>query len=281
MQQNVVVLVLSLVVSLSAVTRATAQESLSFTLDEVDAASTKSAKSAKSAQPAQPEVSVDAKAAIAEALGELHWGMTKDELLKLLKKQIQAGFERRIKVERDVMRQDALYQEAQDRYRRIHDNFVTFDGQKTGWDVSPIAKEFTHGNAEAMLVVTAPSSRDLYFFMRGKLWKLYRELAPDAPELADSDDAMTAFATRFGPGKRQRERRDETGITYPGMTWSDEATRVTAVQRGGDTCLILEDARVTQQLVVLRHNAQPTTEKARAALAVDSILLGPAASERH
>jgi hypothetical protein len=263
MQHNVVIPILSLLVSLSTATHAAAQDSLSFTLDEVDAERPK---------PAKVAATVDLKQAIAAALGELHWGMSKDELLKLLKKQIQADFERRIKIERDVMRQDALYQEAQERYRRFHDNFVTFDGQKTGWDVSPVATEFTHGNGEAMLVVATAHSRDLYFFMHGKLWKWYRELTPDAPEL--SDDPMAAFNTRFGRGKPQRERLDEMGVAYTGATWSDEGTRVTALERGSDTCLIFEDARVTQQLVVLRHNVQPKTEKARAALAVESVLLG-------
>jgi hypothetical protein len=269
MQQNVVVLFLSLVVSLSAATHAAAQEGLEFTLDEVDAESAKPAKSVAVAGAG----AVDPTRAIAEALGELHWGMSKDELLKLLKKQIQADFERRIKIERDVMRQDALYQEAQDRYRRLHENFVTFDGQKSGWDVSPVANEFTHGNGEAMLVVAKRQSRDLYFFMHGKLWKWYRELAPDAPELADSHDAMTAFRARFGRGKSQQDRLDETKLAYTGATWTDGSTRVTALQRGSDACLILEDMRVIPQLVVLRHNVQPKTEKARAALAVESVLL--------
>jgi hypothetical protein len=266
MQQNAVVLILSLVVSLGAATQAAAQAGLEFTLDEVDAESAKPAKSAAAAP-------ADSTQAIAEALGELHWGMSKDELLKLLKKQIHAEFEQRIKVERDVMRQDALYQEAQDRYRRIHENFVTFDGQKSGWDVSPVANEFTHGNGEAMLVVANKHSRDLYFFMHGKLWKWYRELAPDAPEIADSRDAMMAFRARFGRGKSQQDRLDETKLAYTGVTWSDASTRVTALERGNDTCLIFEDVRVVPQLVVLRRNAQPKTEKARAALAVESVLL--------
>jgi hypothetical protein len=281
MQQNAVVLVvLSLVVSLGAARHASAQESLSFTLDEVDdAESAKSAKPSKPGKPAAPPA-VDTTAAIAEALGGLRWGMSKDDLLKLLKKRIQAEFERRIKVERDVMRQDALYQEAKDRARRIHESFVTFNGQKSGWDVSPVANEFTHGNDEAMLVVANGRSRELYFFMHARLWKWYRELAPDAPELAGAEDALATFKARFGRGKPQHDRVDETKQAYPGATWSDESTRVTALERGSDICLIFEDLRIVPQLVVLRHNAQPKTEKARAALAVESVLLGPQSDNR-
>ena len=124
-----------------------------------------------------------------------------------------------------------------------------------------------------MLVVANRHSRDLYFFMHGKLWKWYRELAPDAPEIADSRDVMAAFRARFGRGKSQQDRVDETKLAYTGATWSDGSTRVTALERGSDTCLIFEDMRVVPQLVVLRHNTQPKTEKARAALAVESVLL--------
>jgi hypothetical protein len=258
--------VLALTLSVLALSRAAAQESLEFTLDEVEAASAP-VKKQKAAPP------VDAKQAIQQTLGEVRWGMSKADLLKLIKSQIRAEFELRIKVERDIMRQDALYQEAQDQYRRISENFVTFEGTKTGWDVSPIGSEFTHGNREAMLVVTGKKSRDFYFFMQGKLWKWYRELG-------DSEDALTPIQQRFGPGKPQLERRNDSKVAYAGATWSDGSTRVTAMTRGADACLILEDLRTFEQLAVLRHHVEPVKKTTnRAAAAIDAILLSGAKAE--
>jgi hypothetical protein len=265
--KHIVVLPLFLISVLS--TQVAAQEGLEFTLEEVDGAH---------APPRQARATVDSTRAIGKALGAFQWGMSKADLIKLLKAQIRAEFEQRIKIERDIMRQDALYQEAQDRARRISENLVSFDGQKTGWDVSPIASEFTHGNREEMLVVTGTRSRDMYFFIQGKLWKWFRELPPDLGG-ADSEETLGAISARFGAGKPQRERRDESSGTYPGTTWSDGTTRVTALRRGSDVCLIFEDLQTLEHLAVLRHHVDPKANKTRAASAVDSILLSDAERE--
>jgi hypothetical protein len=258
----VVLLALSPLVTAS---QAAAQESLEFTLEEVD--------SAAKPDKAKPASAEDTKQAIAHALGEIHWGMSKADLLKLLKAQVRAEFEQRIKVERDIMRQDALYQEAQDQYRRLSENFVVFDGQKTGWDVSPVGAEFTHGNRETMLVVTGKHTRDLYFFIQGRLWKWYRELSPEALGVSDADDVFAALGERFGKGTPQRERKSDSNITYPGTTWTDGSTRVTALRRGSETCLIFEDSRTLEQLAVLRHNVQMKSERERASATIDAVLL--------
>lgn len=263
MKQNAVVLTVSWFLSVTS--PVAAQEALAFTLEEAEAAIVHD-------KVIKPE-NVDTKAVIAEALGDVHWGMSKADLHKLLKAQIRAEFDQRIKRERDVMRQDALYQEAQERYRRIVQDFVAFDGQKSGWDVSPVAAEFSHGNAEAMLVVVNKGSRDLYFFMQGKLWKWYRELAPEALDAADPEQAFEVLKERFGRGKPQTERVSEAKAPYVGMTWSDGATRVTALRRGGETCLVLEDTQTVAQLAALRRHAQSVGDKARAAQAIDSVLL--------
>ena len=146
--------------------RAAAQDGMVFSLSDVDSVT----------QPPVRELAVDPKQAIKQSLGALQWGMSKADVVKLLKAQIRAEFDQRIKVERDIMRQDAIYQEAKERAQRLGENFVVFEGAKSGWDVSPIASEFTRDNREAMLVVAGKGSRDMYFFIQGKLWKWYREL---------------------------------------------------------------------------------------------------------
>lgn len=261
--------VLSLSLILAACSRLAAQDGVEFTLDEVEAAS-KPARGKSAAAPA-----ADAKRAIAEALGEVRWGMSKGDLLKLLKARIRAEFDQRIKVERDIMRQDALYEAAKEQYRRISENFIEFEVGKSGWDVSPIGPEFTRGNREAMLIVTTKTSRELYFFIQGKLWKWYRELSPDAVNAGDPDEALAVLKKRFGPGKPQKERQNDSQVAYPGSTWTDGSTRVTAMLRGNDTCLILEDLRTIEQLTVLRHHVDKSP-KNRVASTIDSILLtGP------
>jgi hypothetical protein len=265
MKQSIRVLAWFLVGAVSS--QAAAQEGLVFTLADVDTAS---------ARPRQDRVAVDSRRPIAGALGPLHWGVSKAELISLLKAQIRAGFEQRIKVERDIMRQDAIYQEAQERARRLDEDFVAFDGPKTGWDVSPIAAEFTHGHREAMLVVAGKGTRDMYFFIQGKLWKWYRELSPEAVGAVNPEQALALVSRSFGTGRPQQDRHDESNVALPGTAWSDGTTRVTALRRGGDICLDFEDLSTLEKLPSLRYRVQPQAQKTSAASAVDSILLSDA-----
>jgi hypothetical protein len=220
-------------------------------------------------EPPVQELAVDPKQAIKESLGALQWGMSKADLIKLLKAQIRTDFEQRIKVERDIMRQDAIYQESKERAQRLGENFIAFEGAKSGWDVSPIAREFSRDNHEAMLVVAGKGTRDLYFFMQGKLWKWYRELDREA---VDALSSTPALKRRFGPGKPQQTRRDDSNEPFPGTTWSDGSTRVTTMLRGAETCLIFEDLHTLENLDKLRAHGQSSANKSSEKV-IDLILL--------
>ena len=242
-----------------ACSHAAAQDGMVFTLSDVDTAT----------QAPVQELAVDPALAIKQSLGALQWGISKNDLIKLLKAQIRAEFDQRIKVERDIMRQDAIYQEFRERAQRLGENFVTFDGAKTGWDVSPIATEFSRDNREAMLVVTGKGTRDMYFFIQGKLWKWYREIDREAGDASSSAEALTR---RFGAGKPQKSRRDESNAPFAGTTWSDGSTRVTSLRRGAETCLIFEDVSTLQNLEKLRFHAQRATNKSSETV-IDLIML--------
>jgi hypothetical protein len=240
--------------------RAAAQDGMVFTLSDVDSAT----------QPSVQELAVDPKQAIKQSLGSVQWGMSKADLVKQLKAQIRSDFEQRIKVERDIMRQDAIYQEAKERAQRLGENYVAFEGAKSGWDVSPIATEFTRNNREGMLVVTGKGSRDMYFFIQGKLWKWYREIDRDGVEAMSLAEAMKR---RLGPGKPQKERRDDANEPFAGTTWSDDTTRVTTLRRGAETCVIFEDMHTLENLEKLRFNAGAGAAGKSSERVIDLILL--------
>lgn len=272
-----VAVVLSLAVAMGP--RAMAEDALEFSLDEVDASNGSGKAKGKPPSASANAAAVDPKPEIEKALGELRWGLSKADVVKLLKARVRVEFEQRVKVERDILRQDSLYREAQERAQRVSENYVSFDGQKTGWDVSPIRAEFTHGNRESMMVVTGNGSRDLYFFIQDKLWKWYRELTPAPGEAQDPDRTLAALEQRLGPGKTQKERRSESNMTLPGKSWTDGTTRVTTLRRGNDACVVYEDLATLSQLGVLRYHVQPKQGRDRAAAAVNSILLSEAELE--
>jgi len=241
---------------------AAAQEELAFTLDEVEAAT---------APKAGPEAKTKAKskadgAPIAHALGELRWGMSKDAVLAVLKKRIRTEYSARVKAEKDILRQDAIYNEANDVFRRIKDGYVEFNGRKTGWDASALAEEFMHGSNEAMLVVDDPSARDLYFFIHGRLWKWYRELKPETFGGGNFDSISEVLKDRFGATSERSEPRSEQGVAYRMLTWSDQQTRLSAIWRGAETCLVFEESATLERLAMMREGARPRDKKGGAVL---------------
>ena len=207
---------------------------------------------------------------IEDALGELRWGMSKDDVLRVLKKRLQAEFQAEVKHERDIVRQDALYQEAKQRYERIKNGFVTFDGGKNGWDVSPIADEFRRGNGESMLVMEDASARNFYFFMHGKLWKWYRELKADGAE-GGFDALRSMVREQFGSMHAEKTQRGEGEQAIPGVSWADASTRATLIRRGPDACMIFEERATLEQLATLRRTALSREPRRNASL--DAVLM--------
>jgi hypothetical protein len=257
---------LSLAIHVFSGAPAAADSKLEFSLEEVEATGAADA-------PAQ------ASAPISNALGELRWNMNKDELLKVLKARIQRDFEERIKVERDVLRQDALYQEAKNRFQRVRQGFVTFDARKNGWDVSPIADEFRRGTGESMLVVDDGASREYYFFIRGQLWKWYRELKPEAN--AGYDQVADLMREQYGKAGTRQIQDAESGTSRAGLSWTDASTRATLIRRGAETCIVFEARAVLAQLAELRKDAVSREQESNRS--VDAVVMSDAQREawRH
>lgn len=251
-----------LVLFLGSATRASAQDTLTFTLDEV------------SGDVAESHAKDD-RATIETSLDGLRWGMSKAALLALFKQRIRADFDKQVKAERDIVRQDALYQEAKQRYERVREGFVSFDGRKTGWDVSPLATEFRHGSGEVLLVVNDTHAREHYFFINGRLWKWYRELKPSAWDGAGASYAQMEARLRddLGAGKPQKSRLADSGEPWEGTAFEDKQTRVTLFKRGAETCLVYEERATLDQLAVLRERALPRGPKDNGAL--NMVLMTP------
>lgn len=226
-----------------------ADDAMEFSLDEVESQPAPAASRRAGSGSADPE------AHVARALGPLRWGMSSKELLALLKARMRAEYDERVKAEYDVVRQDALYQQTQARYAAIRRGFVVFDGDKTGWDVSPIAPEFRHKSHEAMLVVKGEGSRDYYFFINNRLWKWYRELEPSARGGTDFEGVSATMEAGLGPAKREQVARDEVSAALPTAFWDTQDTRVSVLDRGAQTCLVFESRRTLEALPILRKDA--------------------------
>jgi len=198
-------------------------------------------------------------AEIAPALGELRWGMTRDEVYDQFVKQIRERYRPRHAKARDAMAEDQLRHREREEIRRIRRSYVRFRGQTTGWDVSFLRDEFTHGNGEAMLVVRDSNSQNFYFFIRNRLWKWYKAFDAEVFAGQSFEGFAGALQGRFGRALQRTGRMTDRGQEKQWLEWQDQSTRLRAIDENrfyGFYCMVFEDKNTIGQLDQLRTNTQ-------------------------
>src|SRR3569833_2163105 len=96
------------------------------------------AKTAKKATPAKkagppPMVSAEHKKALAEKFGGFKFGMTKDEVLGVLQKQIDERYEDKIKATTDIAQQDRYRKDKKAELSRVSSTYVAFGAGAAPW----------------------------------------------------------------------------------------------------------------------------------------------------
>jgi hypothetical protein len=233
-------------------------------------ASAKGAKAKKPKTPAaqtqakksMPAVSAEHKKALAELLGAFKFGMTKDEVIGVLTKQLDDAYADKIAATNDIHTQDQLRAEKKDKIAEITKTFVEFNGQKTGWDVSVIDDQFARNTDESMLVYWENSggkNQRFFFFYDGKLWKMFLQLASNqiAEEGRNFDAFRQAMEGRFGPGL----------VDPTGEEWATSDIDVKAVNRlrfYDAFCLVVSDPKRAKEVEATRaeHAPPPKQEDA-------------------
>jgi hypothetical protein len=189
--------------------------------------------------------------ALGELMGQFKFGMGKQDVLKVLSRQINERYKDRIAATTDVYAQDKLRRDRQAEFDRIKKSFVEFKGKKTGWDVSIVDDQFAHNTHEAMMVhwENSPESgrdqRRFFFFHDGQLYKMF--IALNSQQLKNEQRNFSYFQNlmeqRYGAGKVVADKG------Y--IEWKSPTYRVLAVDKlafYGSFCLIIshpqEDAAI-------------------------------------
>jgi hypothetical protein len=128
----------------------------------------------------KPVVTAEHKKNLAQLMGPYKFGQSKDEVLGVLIKQLDAKYAAQIAATTDVAAQDRLRREKKMEIDRIRKTFIEFTGKKSGWDVSLIEGEFAHNTSESMLVhwenEAGKNQRRFFFFYEGQLYKMFISL---------------------------------------------------------------------------------------------------------
>jgi hypothetical protein len=216
-------------------------------------------------------------AELAGAMGDLKWGMSRDELQKKLIDKVKERYRPLVAKARDAVEEDSYRQRANDEIKGIRSSFVEFQGTSTGWDVSFLRGEFTHGNDESMIVMRDENSQNFYFFFDDQLWKWYKAFDAAVFRAGDFSSFAGAVQRKFGTAK------DAHGELSPGsgerhwLEWQDNSTRLRAVDQTGFYgfyCLVFEDKATVANLSRLRTNTQEVSGGRKSHALVDAVTSG-------
>lgn len=207
-----------------------------------------------------------------QVLGAADWGMSPVEVLEVIKERLREKYLPELEAVTGALEADRVRQRGRDELQRIKSTYLTFEGRVTGWDVSPVGPEFRHGSDESMMYVDGEQYRDYFFFIKGKLWKVFREFERGALGGSDFDSISAAFSARLG------EREPQAGVREPGgdparfTRWEGGRSRFDLIDGGGHLVMVVSAKLVANRLPDLRRNALPRGRKKEHAV-VEAILL--------
>jgi len=237
-------------------------------------------KKAAPAKKAPPKPSAEQVKALDSLAGIYKFGMTKDEVLAVLDKQLTERYEEKIEQSNDVYTQDRLRREHVKLLKRVKDSYVEFKGKKTGFDVSIIDDQFRHNTGESMMILweteEGKDQRRFFFFHDGRLYKMFIALSSDA---VTGDKNFAYFAAlmekRFGAGTLGF-RTDREGVEHPAFVeWNTGKHDVKAVDKlefYGAFCLSIADLKLEREVAKVRAD-NPLPEKKTSAV-IEAITQG-------
>ncbi|MEO6771875.1 MAG: hypothetical protein ABI467_02505 [Kofleriaceae bacterium] len=224
------------------------------------------AKTAKKAPPAKkkvgppPMVSAEHKKALAEKFGGFKFGMTKDEVLGVLKKQIDERYEDKIKATTDIAEQDRYRKDKKSELSRVSSSYISFDAKTSPWDVSIVEGEFAHNTGESMMErwenEGGKNQRRFFFFYDNKLWKMYISLDVSIipEEKRNFDTFKGVMEGQYGAGQ----------VDAGTISWRAGDFDVRAVDRlkdYGALGLAVEDPSVRKEVDAQREAHKPPAQQ--------------------
>src|SRR5215470_3301151 len=218
------------------------------------------AKSKKKEPPPKPVPAANEKA-VSELLGPWKWGMSVDEVLAALHKQLSDRHAPELAKMTDVYAQTQVRKQIKDDVENVRKTLIKFEGQKTGWDVSIIEGEFLHADDQSMMLYreddpsTGRQQQRFFFFRGGKLWKQFIAFNMEPYKGKTFADFRDAMESRYGKGapivKRGLDHQDHVVA----VAWRAGGTDLRAVdltQFYANFCIAFSDESVDKQVAAAR-----------------------------
>lgn len=205
-----------------------------------------------SKQAPAPMASAQHKKALSEKFGGFTFGMSKDDVLKVLQKQIDAGYDDKIKATTDIAQQDRFRKDKKVELARIAASYVAFDAKPSPWDVSIVGEEFAHNTNESMMErwenQGGKNQRRFFFFYNQKLWKIFLSL-----DVSIIPEDKRTFETFKNVMEGQYGRGAVDGGTIRWRAGEFDARAVDRLKDYGALGFVLEDPKVRAEVVALQQ----------------------------
>ncbi len=228
---------------------------------------------------AVPQASAQTAGAIGKLARGFKWDISHEDAMKIVAADIAARYDDKIKKETIAAKQDLLLKKKNEELEKLKDGYIKFDGQKTGWDVSIVDKEFVHKNDESMLVVVEENQRRFLFFWNDRLWKQFIVFSGDHPLFAGKtfDDFADIIQKKYGPAsvvfksKRTSDEQTLDHLEWPPsgdfLLWAIDLTTFY-----NNFCLSLMKRSALKPIEVARNHNNPQAKRGNAI--VDQVLRG-------
>jgi hypothetical protein len=208
--------------------------------------------------------------AVEELKGEFKWDMTVAEVQKSVLEKLHVDYDARMKATPDPKLQQELKDELARKVKEIYDSYVKFDGQKTGWDVSYIDREFGHKNEESMFYRWEQDQRRFFFFYQDRLYKMVIALPQAKYKGKSFDDFATSMQQRYGRAEPRFSINLAGSQEFDRLVWPiTGATSLEAVDHTafyGNFILVLANARENERIVEGRSINSPKAKARDSAL---------------
>ncbi len=215
--------------------------------------------------------------AMTDLMARFKWNMSHEDVFKVMAEDITKRVDEQLAKEGDVYRQDLLRKQRDEEIEKTKATLVKFDGQKTGWDVSIVDREFAHKNEESMIVFWEGNQRRFLFFTKGKLYKQFIAFNAEHPAFAGKsfDDFGKILAGRYGTPEMKFESmktKDDMQLSHLEWPAHGEIT-LWAVDRSsfyGNFCVVLRHTSVANAVDKARKPAGKAGGRAGSAL-IDTV----------
>ncbi|MBI5502233.1 MAG: hypothetical protein HY907_18460 [Deltaproteobacteria bacterium] len=236
----------------------------------------------QTAEPAPPPEPTEPNANIVALMNGLTWGMSKDQVVEAVKLEIKNKYWPQIQaVADDAVAEQGLRTRMERDQQRFVDSCVKFDGQQTPWNVSMVDTEFTHNNQEEMCKFDRGDATDFLFFIRGKLWKIFRTLNQGiGGGGATFEDMRAQLEGQFGTGEEMRSVDQYTLVSeVVGVKWIDSQTEMAlrTLSLYGVLAVVLTERATLANLATLRRAV--ATESDQGSGLTDAVTEGTAQDE--